>query len=324
MIGVYGTGDYSVAIANIISKKNSVLIYSHREDLSKQINTYGFSSNAKVDSSIKATSDISFFMNNCSFLFLIVPSIFLKESLINIKPFLEKKHKIIHGIKGFFVNWKDDFFLEKEDIKTISQCIKEELKIKDIAYIAGPNIAKEMHQNKFSSISICCCDSLFSSQIEKILEDENLTLEIYPKVLEAEFSSILKNIGAIACGYFNSFGLNTISTIFKKFIDEMSQIFDFYLLDKNVLYTYAGIGDLVCTCFSSDSRNFSLGKRLKNGESLNEIFQEKKTYEGLFSIKAIKFISNRYNFKLKIIDFLYKISFEDMKFSENEALKKIF
>lgn len=321
-IGLYGTGNFAVAIANLLAKNNNtVTIYSHRENLTKQINTTHKSSNAFFDVKISATSNIEAFVKESEYIFIITPSDFFLEAIKKISPYVKENHVVVHGIKGFFINWNGSNFLDKNDISTFSSIVKKNLKTENIAYISGPNLARELLENKPAATLVSSENFNLSKEICMTLSQQNFLALPSENLKEAELCGVLKNIYAIAIGYISHLGMNANGAVISKSLDEMSLIFDLFEYDKKILTSIAGIGDLIATAFSDSSRNASLGKKLAENISIEKILEEKKTYEGIKTIKAIKFLSIKYDLKLPIVDFFYSTIFKN--YSEKDFFSKI-
>lgn len=313
-IGVYGTGSFAVAIANILAKnQKKVLVFSHREELTSQINLTHKSSNSFLNETILATSDVKKFVQNCKYIFIIVPSNFFKETVDNISPHIIEEQIVIHGTKGFFIDWQNENLLNKNNIVTLSSILYNNLCTKNIAYLSGPNIAQEIHDSKPTSTLISSPDLNLAKNVAALLDNTLFSTYISNNISGAELCGILKNIYAIASGYIDTLGLNAKGTLITKALQEIIKIFDLFEYDKEVINSVAGIGDLIATSLSPDSRNHSLGLKLSQGISLNYILNENKTYEGLNSIKAIKFLANNYDLNLPIVNFLYDLIFLDKK-----------
>ena len=134
-----------------------------------------------------------------------------------------------------------------------------------------------------------------------------------------ELSGVLKNVMAIASGLLSGlgFGDNARAMLITRGLAEMTHLGMVLGAGKHAFFGLSGIGDLIATCSSKLSRNFSVGNRLAKGEKLENILASMtEVAEGLNTLKTTKALADHYRIRAPITQTLYKVVYEDMKVEE--------
>jgi len=254
-----------------------------------------------------------------------VPSSNFQEMIVQAAPFLKPSHILIHGTKGFVVVLDDAQVLDeckslgKDQVLTMSELIKKETSVVRIGCLAGPNLAKEINQKQPAATVVA---SHFNEVIgvgQQLLKSDRFRVYGNNDLIGVELCGVLKNIIAIAAGALNGlgYGENTRGLLISRGMVEM--IYLGRALGGNVkaFLGLAGVGDLVATCTSKLSRNFTLGYRLAAGEDLNKILNSmEEVAEGVNTIKITKKIAEHYRVRAPITNMLHDVLFEDLPLTD--------
>ncbi|GIW21727.1 MAG: glycerol-3-phosphate dehydrogenase [NAD(P)+] [Candidatus Sericytochromatia bacterium] len=307
VISVVGGGSWGTTIANIIGENGyKVFLWLRNQDLVNEINLNHTNSKYlegfKLSENIEATNDLKKIAES-KIIFFVVPSKGFREVASKLGDYLDGEHIIIHGTKG----------LESDTFKRMSQILKEETPTKRIGVLSGPNLAKEL-MKKHPSGSVIA--SNFQEVIDegiKILNNRYFTVYGNNDIIGSELGGVFKNIIAIAAGISAGLGLgdNTKSMLITRGNIELTRLGLRLGAQINTFNGLSGIGDLIATCMSPLSRNFQVGYRLAQGETLEDILKSTVyVAEGIQTTKIINDYSVKNKIPMPIVRGVYKILYE--------------
>jgi glycerol-3-phosphate dehydrogenase (NAD(P)+) len=321
-IGVIGAGSFGTAIANILAEKNQqILLYVRTAEKALQIEKIRESAGQTLHENIEIINDLSRIGNECDVIFPMVPSANFREMMRSLSPFLRPYHIMIHGTKGFDYNAPEKFHptptnpLTREHIRTMSEVIQEESSVVRVGCLAGPNLAREIAEKKPAATVVA---SQFDEVIkigQKLLRTDRFLIYGSTDLIGIELCGILKNIIAVGAGTIAGLGLgeNSKSLFISRGLVEMVHIGKALGGNAEAFLGLAGVGDLIATCSSELSRNFTVGRRLANGETIDEIMESmEEVAEGIKTINIIQDLSKTYKTRVPIAETLYKILHGDM------------
>lgn len=315
LVGVIGTGSFGTAIANILAEKSKVLLYSHRPERANEIRRTKISSGQTLDANIEVTDDLEKLGRSCEVIFPIVPSAKFRAMIKELSPFLKPYHILIHGTKGFDQNTSGQKItnnnkLSRKHIRTMSEVILEESSVVRVGCLAGPNLARELSEHKPAATVVA---SHFDEVIkvgQQLLKSERFLIYGSNDLIGIEFCGILKNIIAIGAGTIAGLGLgeNSRSLFISRGLVEMVHIGKALGGNAQAFLGLAGVGDLIATCASSLSRNYSVGQRLAKGENIDNIIDSMdEVAEGVKTIEIVNELSKTYKVRCPITETLYRI-----------------
>lgn len=324
MIGVIGAGSFGTAIANLIAEKNNVMLYVRDKEKSIQIDKSRINSNQKLAKSITIINSLRDVVANCNTIFPIVPSANFRKLMQQLAPYLKPYHILIHGTKGLDVSDRGDKFstnkLFRNHVYTMSEVILEETNVVRVGCLAGPNLAKEIDK-KYPAATVIA--SKFDEVIntgQKLLKNDRFLVYGNNDLIGIELCGVLKNIIAIGAGAISGkkLGENAKALLISRGIVEMIHIGRKLGGNTKAFIGLAGIGDLMATCASKLSRNFTVGYRLAKGETMQEIADSMdELAEGVNTINIIKELANTLNIRVPITETLYKILHGKMTVDES-------
>jgi glycerol-3-phosphate dehydrogenase (NAD(P)+) len=319
-VGVIGAGSFGCAVANILAENVTVLLYARTEKLVNQIQQEQQARTISLHENVKGTGDLELVANSCNVIFPVVPSSNFRSMINDLSPFLKPYHILIHGTKGFEVQLNGQSLdelktLHREQVYTMSELIRHESQAVRVGCLAGPNLAKEINELQPAATVVA---SHFNEVIDigqKLLKSDRFGVFGNNDLIGVELCGVLKNIIAIGAGALSGLGYgdNTKGLLISRGMVEL--IYLGRALGGNVeaFLGLAGVGDLVTTCSSNLSRNFTLGYRLANGESLQEILSSmEEVAEGVNTIKIAKKLADNYRVRTPITNTLYQVLFEDL------------
>ena len=275
-IGVIGAGSFGTAVANLLSENNPVILNARNPELVGIMKSKRKSLKFAINPNIEPTNDLEYIANSCDVIFPVVSSVGFRDLMRNLAPFLHPYHILIHGTKGLYFNQDPDKKNEKfdpGDIMTMSQVITSESVIVRVGCLAGPNLATELVEKQPAATVLA---SHFEEVIQvgkKLLRNESFRVYGNDDLIGIELAGVLKNIIAIASGTLSGLGLgeNARALLVSRGLVEMIYLGKALGGNVQAFVGLAGIGDLVATCSSKLSRNYTVGYRLAKGESLDHI-----------------------------------------------------
>lgn len=314
-VGVVGAGSFGSVVANILAENISVLLYARRPEVVEEIAEtralYGY----KFHERVKPTNDLEYLVAQCPVIFPIVSSSGFRETITDLSPFLRPYHILIHGTKGLDLRGDVQDRLTRENVRTMSEVIREESVAVRIGCLAGPNLARELAEGQPAATVVA---SHFDEVIQvgqKLLRTNRFQVYGNSDLIGIELCGVLKNIIAIASGALSGLGLgeNARALLISRGMVEMIYLGKALGGNTEAFIGLAGIGDLVATCSSKFSRNYTVGYRLAKGETLTEIMQNmEELAEGVNTTRIVKQLADYYDVSAPITRMLYRVLFENL------------
>lgn len=324
-VGVIGAGSFGTAVANILAEKTPVILYARNPAVVESATKTRKNANQNLHESITLTNDLELVGRECSIIFPIIPSANFRLLMRNISPYLRPYHILIHGTKGLDLNLPDGYTLSnrtplsREHVKTMSEVILEESSVVRVGALAGPNLAREMADKQpAASVVASHFDEVINTG-QKLLKNDRFLIYGSNDLIGIELSGVLKNIIAIGAGMIAGMGLgeNAKALLISRGMVEMIYIGQALGGNIHAFLGLAGLGDLIATCSSPLSRNYTVGFRLAKGESMEQIEKSmEETAEGINSIRIVMGLSIHYKIRVPITETLQKIILGQMTVQE--------
>jgi len=324
-VGVIGAGSFGTVIANMLAQQRKVLLYARNPEDVHRINATRQHRGCEIHSQVEAVNNLEVIARECEVIFPMVPSSHFREMMKLLAPYLHPYHTLIHGTKGFDIALPHGQTIESTEmvnrsiVKTMSEVITEESVVVRIGCLAGPNLSKELAERQPAATVVA---SHFNEVIQtgkKLLKSDRFQVYENNDIVGVEIAGVLKNIIAIAAGALSGlgFGDNAKGLLISRGAVEMVYLGRALGGDTKAFLGVAGIGDLVTTCNSPKSRNFSVGYRLAKGEPLQQIIDDMgEIAEGINTVRIAKKCADHYKVRALITDRLYKVLFEGLTIEE--------
>jgi glycerol-3-phosphate dehydrogenase (NAD(P)+) len=324
-VGVIGAGNFGSAVANLLAPQRKVLLYARDENVVERIKTQRDNRGHVMHPNIEPISDLEEVARKCDILFPIVPSAHFRSMMKILSPHLHPYHILIHGTKGFDITLPHNQSiqnvkqLDRSCVKTMSEVIMEESVVVRVGCLAGPNLSKELAAGQPAATVIA---SQFNEVIQigkRLLRNERFQVYGNNDLTGVELAGVLKNVIAIAAGALSGmgYGENAKGLLISRGMVEMIYLGRALGGNTKAFLGVAGVGDLVTTCNSPMSRNFTVGSRLAKGETLEMILKSTdEVAEGINTVQIAKKCADHYNVRAPITATLYKVLFEDLTMKE--------
>jgi len=320
-VGVIGAGNFGTVVANLLARQRKVLLYARDEHAVQRIHDSRENRGHPIHDNVVPTNDLSSLAQQCDVIFPIVPSSHFRLMMKQLSPHIHPYHILIHGTKGFDVKLPPgqtiDMMptLDRSMVKTISEVIQEESVAVRVGCLAGPNLSRELAAGHPAATVIASHFNEVVTMGKRLLRNEHFQVYGNNDIVGVELAGVLKNIIAIAAGALSGmgYGENAKGLLVSRGIVEMIYLGRALGGNTKAFLGVAGIGDLVTTCNSSLSRNFTIGYRLAQGETLQEILASTdEIAEGINTVKIAKKCADHYKVRAPITSTIYQVLFENM------------
>lgn len=305
---VIGSGNWGTTLAILFSKKNNVTLWTKDDAETKKINANRdkiSNLNIKLPNNIAVETKFSKEIKPDDLIIIAVPSRKIFEVALELANHGVKDNIILNASKG----------VETETLQTIQETIKLHLPNVRFANISGPTISKELAEGIPAKAVLASRDLSVLFELQSALENDLLKFEFSRDVRGIELAASMKGLIAIAVGVADGLGFKTniFGLIMTYGLREFETIMKFLGVSPKTVYSIAGIGDLITTCISQNSRNRRFGKLLAKGYSTDEALKEVgMVVEGVSMAKTIRKLS-KFNISIPLINFVAHIIFDDVK-----------
>ena len=308
IVAIIGSGSWGVAIGNYLAEKgNKVKIWSFSEEEKEIINnkhTCKFIPDMVINENVVCSNDIKEVVEGSDFIIHVTPSKFTRSVLKTYKDYIEDKPVIICS-KGF----------ENDTLETLDQVFKEEVKNVRIAALSGPSYATEVVKHIPTAIILGSEDEKILDEIPQILSSETMRIYKSRDIIGAEVGGGLKNIVAFCAGIAAelNYGTNAQAALITRGLAEISRLGVKMGAKRETFYGLSGLGDLILTCSSDESRNRRAGRLIGKGLSIDEAKKEiGMTIESIDNIEIAKKLSEKYNVEMPIVNAVYDVLYNNL------------
>ena len=324
-VGVIGAGSFGTAVANLLARNADVLLYVRKAATAQAIQQTRVAAGYPLASNIAPTCDLEEVAARCTVLFPAVPSEGFRSMMQQLAPWLKPHHMLIHGTKGLDVRWPAHDTpgtlpaLTRADVKTMSEVIQEESIVRQVGCLAGPHLARELAHGQPAATVVASPLAEVIAQGQQLLRNEHFQVYSSEHLLGIELCGVLKNIMAIGAGCLSGlgYGENAKGLLISRGMVEMIYIGRAMGASVRPFLGLAGVGDLVATCTSRLSRNYTVGYRLAQGTSPSTLMQNaEETAEGINTVKIIRSLIDHYQMRAPITEAMYRVLFEGLSVQE--------
>ena len=309
-IAIIGGGSWATAIAKIVlSHTQHIGWYMRRDDRIEDFKRMGHnpayltSVHFNIDR-IFFSSDINEIVKSYDTLIFVTPSPYLKNHLKKLKTRIRDKF-IVTAIKGIV---PDENLVCSEYFHQVYDVPHENL-----ACIGGPSHAEEVALERLSYLTIGCADVEKAKGLTDVLSSNFIKTKTSTDVVGIEYSSVLKNVYAIAAGICSGlkYGDNFQSVLMSNAVQEMSRFLKSVNPIERSIEDSVYLGDLLVTGYSNFSRNRTFGTMIGKGYSVKSAQIEMEMIaEGYFGTKCMKEINRHMHVNMPIPDAVYNILYE--------------
>ena len=307
-ITVIGAGSWGTTLACLLSDKGyDVTLWAFEKDLVDEINQTRINSiylpDVTIPDNLKVTNNIEEALKKARYVVNAVPAQYTRLVFKEAAACLNNEAVIISVSKG----------IERGTLLTVSSILKEMTK-HPVTVLSGPSFAKEVIKKLPTAVTLATGDNNTGIALQEIFNTQYFRVYTHDDIIGAEMGGALKNVMAIAAGIAESLGLgnNARASLITRGLIEMTRLAVAMGARERTFSGLSGIGDLVLTCTSPLSRNYTVGMKLGQGLKLKDILGlTKSVAEGVATAESAYALSQKYSIEMPIIEQVYKILYED-------------
>lgn len=265
-------------------------------------------------SDIVNVSTIEECVGGADIVFICVPSFAVEGCVKEAASFLKDGSVVVNCAKGL----ADDFSFLTD---VIGEVVGEGV---GVAELSGPAIAREISEKIHTKVDVVCEKREDFDRICSVLNRPYFQCVRAYNMHAVELGGIIKNVYALLCGIVDGVhgGTNTKAFIMTEGMSEMADLGEAMGCERELFYGLAGLGDLLTTCMSGDSRNRRFGEALAGGKGVQEAMDDLgMVAEGYYSTKTVKQLSEKYGVGMPLLNALYVFLYE--KGSLEQLLERI-
>ena len=280
-IGIIGAGAWGTALASVMAQNHEqVLLWALEPEVVAAVNAGKgnplYLPDLALPSQVRATSDMAA-LADCSALLLVTPAQQLRKSLGQLP---QTDAPLLLCSKG----------IEAGTQMLVSEIVAEQRPDNPLAVLSGPTFAHEVAAGKPTAITLACESEAMGKLLMRLVATPAFRPYWSDDVVGAEIGGAVKNVLAIGCGVVDGagLGLNARAALIARGFAEMQRYGLARGAQAETLAGLSGLGDLVLTCSSENSRNFSLGRGLGQGRAAVELMADRRTVaEGAFTAPVL-------------------------------------
>ena len=278
-ITILGAGAYALCLAlRLNENKNRIIIWSkvkeEIDELTKTKMNKRALPNIKMPSNIIYTNNLEKALYGSNMVILAVATKYLKSVCEEIIPFVKDKHIVIAS-KG----------IDRNTNLFASQMVKSIIKTKKVCTISGPSFAKDVASFGLIGLSLAATNKETKKIVINAFESKTLKIRPTKDFIGVELCGTMKNVIAVASGILSGMKINesTRAMFLTESINDVRLLIRKLKGDEKTILSFAGIGDILLTCSSQNSRNYSYGIMVGENKSKEELdtYLENNTVEGV-------------------------------------------
>ena len=317
---VIGAGCWGLTLAWLLTDNfDKVTVWGREQDLSDDLIKNKHTSKpleVQLAEKVEVTSDLSAAIDGADIILNVVATSGTRNVCENLKKSGIKSEQIlVNASKG----------IELPSLMRMSEVIKDVLPEQKLAILSGPTLAKEVLAGKPTAACVACEDMQVAEFVQKACNvPDRFRLYTNSDVIGVELGGSLKNVIAIASGFAHEMGLgdNCAGALLTRGMAEIVRVSIQLGANPSTLYGLSGMGDLIATCSSPMSRNYTVGSMLGKGKKIDDILRELGSVaEGVKTSKAICELAKKLDIDVPVSNAIYEAVYTDI--TPKELLSKL-
>lgn len=295
---VIGGGAWGTALAAAARRAGrDVVLYARETEVVNAINAGAanpvYLPDVPLPDGLGAVREIADGCEDCDAVILVVPAQFVRATAEELSKFLSPKVPVLLAAKG----------IEQGTLALMTEIATEILPENPLAVISGPSFAGEVARGLPAAVTLACADDLLGRKLVNMIAGPTFRIYQSNDLVGAEIGGSVKNVLAIACGIVEGrdLGDNARAALITRGLAEMMRLGRAKGATTETMMGLAGMGDLGLTCNAMQSRNFSFGYALGQGQTVEEILSSRVAVtEGVTSAVSVTELAEKMDIDMPI------------------------
>lgn len=327
-IAVLGAGSWGSILASVLDENgHDVRLWSYNPKQVEELNTQHTNShyikNFSFSPSLVAYSDLASAISGVDAILFVVPTKAVRSVAHEVAEILVAQHakpELIHASKG----------IEQKTYKRISEVLQEEIPAENrqaITVLSGPSHAEDVARHDITLITAASASPEAAKYTQKLFMTSYFRVYTNPDVIGVEIGAALKNIIALGAGALHGLGYgdNAKAALMTRGLAEISRLGTSFGADPLTFIGLSGVGDVIVTATSANSRNWRAGDELGKGQSLDDVVSHMgMVIEGVATTKAAYELSQKRGVSMPITEAIYQVLYEgkDIKTAISDLMQR--
>jgi glycerol-3-phosphate dehydrogenase (NAD(P)+) len=309
-VAVVGAGSWGTAVAAIVAQNAPTVLWARRAELASGIDrdheNPHYLPDIALPAALHATADLAAACAGADVVVFAVPSHGLRAVLADARPCIDPTAAIVSLVKG----------IEQGTLLRMTEVIAEVLVDHDprrIGVLTGPNLAREVAAGQPTASVVAVPDPALGDELQRVFFAPTLRVYTNPDVIGCEVAGALKNVIAIGAGIADGLGYgdNTKAALITRGLAELARLGVALGGEPLTFAGLAGMGDLIATCASPQSRNRHVGVEIGKGRALDDVVSEMNMVaEGVKTTAAVIELSRRHAVEMPLAAFVGRVLYE--------------
>lgn len=298
-VAVIGAGSWGTTVAAVLAGHVETVLWARRAELAAEIaetrRNSTYLGDARLPEALGTTASLAEAVDGAQLVVMGVPSHGFRDVLASAAPHIASGTPVLSLAKGF----------EERTLSRMTEVVAEVCPLSPAGVLTGPNLAREVIAGQPTASVVAFADEGLARELQRLFWTDTLRVYTNTDVIGCETAGAVKNVMAIAAGMAVGlgFGDNTRAAVITRSLAEVARLGTALGGDPLTFGGLAGLGDLVATCTSTKSRNFTVGTELAAGRTMDEIVSGMKMVaEGIKSSKPVVELAGRFGLEMPIAE----------------------
>jgi len=312
-VAVLGGGSWGTTVAHLCAHKAPTILWARSEETVADVNerhrNLRYLPDWDLHPALRATTSLEEALDRADLVIMGVPSQGFRATLAAAAPHIRPWIPVVSLTKG----------LELDTGLRMSQIVHEELPGHPVGVLSGPNLAKEIMDGAATATVLAMQDMAVAESLQALLAGETFRVYTNDDVVGCELGGVCKNVIAIAAGMADGLGTgdNTRASLMTRGLAEITRIGIAYGGSPLTFAGLAGMGDLIATCISPQSRNRTVGQKLGEGMTIEQVIADMdQVAEGVKSCRAVQAMAAQAGVEAPITDQVVAVCHEGASAAE--------
>jgi glycerol-3-phosphate dehydrogenase (NAD(P)+) len=296
-VAVIGAGSWGTTVAHLAAHNTETVIWARSEDVAREIaeehRNSRYLPDYELHPDLEATADLGEAVRSADLLVMGVPSHAFRETAMAVAVHLRAWVPVVSLAKG----------LEEGTKARMTEIIAEVLPGHPRGVLTGPNLAKEILAGHAAAAVVAMSDESVARRLQGVFATDIFRVYTNPDVIGSELGGAFKNVIALASGMADGLGAgdNTRAAVITRGLSELTALGVAMGGEPETFSGLAGMGDLLATCISSQSRNRHVGEQLGRGQTIEQVIEEMhQVAEGVRTAQTVLELAEEYGVEMPI------------------------